>query len=189
VARRDRKQNRQLAPEPPSVDELGEELTRTAVKKEAEAVTELGRNLTELSKAQLATIPLSADTLEAIETYRRITSRNAQARQISYIGKLMWRTEDVDAIIAAYEATRPNSETARARTQNLEKLRVRLVVGEAVEIENAISKHPALERQQLRTLVRQATKEYNALDEEHRKHGATATSKKLYKYLSDNCEF
>jgi len=189
VARRDRKQNRQLAPEPPSVDELGEELTRTAVKKEAEAVTELGRNLTELSKAQLATIPLSADTLDAIETYRRISSRNAQARQISYIGKLMWRTEDVDAIIAAYEDTRPNSETARARTQNLEKLRARLIEGEQVEIENAIAKHPALDRQHLRSLARQASKEFNALEEDKRKHGVTAASKKLFKYLSDNCEF
>ena len=189
MVRRDRKENRQLAPEKPSIDEFGEELTRTAVKKEAEAVTELGRNLTQLSKAHLATIPLSPDTIEAIETFARISSRNAQARQISYIGKLLWRNEDVDAIVAAYEATRPNSETVKAKTQNLEKLRARLIEGEQVEIDAALNKFESLDRQQLRNLVRQAKKEYQALAEDQRKHGSTVSSKKLYKYLSENCEF
>lgn len=186
MASRDRKEKRQQAPELPSVDEFGEELTRTAVKREAQAVTELGLQLTELSKDHLASIPLGDETLEAINTYRRISSRNAQRRQISFIGKLLWRNEDVDAIAAAYDKTRPNSETAKARTQQLEKLRERLVKGEQVEIEAAISKHETLDRQMLRSLVRQAKKEQAKLDDDA--PIATPAGKKLYRYLSDTCQ-
>ncbi len=191
MARRDRKENRQLAPEAPSVDEFGEELTRTAVKKEAQAVTDLGLQLTELSKDHLATIPLSNDTLEAIKTYKKISSRNAQKRQASYIGKLLWRTEDVDAIIAAYERTRPNSENAKAKTQQLEKLRQRLISGENVEIEAALDKYPSLDRQQLRQLVRQAKKEQEKADQqsdEETTKAVTPAAKKLYRYLSDHSD-
>ncbi len=71
-------------------DEDGlERPSRSARKREAEALQKLGVRLMELRDAELAALSLPEPLLTAISELRRLKSRPAQARQRQYIGKLM----------------------------------------------------------------------------------------------------
>jgi len=63
--------------------------SRSARKREALALQELGVRLTLLKPAQLQQLPLPEQLLEAVLEARQLKSRAALARQQQYIGKLM----------------------------------------------------------------------------------------------------
>ena len=77
--------------------------SRTQIKREMEALQDLGKKLTELKKEQLKEVPMGEDLRAAIDLYRNnITQREARRRQMQYIGKLM-RAEDADAMQAVLD--------------------------------------------------------------------------------------
>ena len=63
--------------------------SRSARKREALALQELGVRLTLLKPAQLQQLPLPEQLLEAVLEAQQLKSRAALARQQQYIGKLM----------------------------------------------------------------------------------------------------
>ena len=69
--------------------------SRSARKREAEALQKLGVRLMELRARELATLELPEALLEAITELRHLKSGPAQARQRQYVGKLM---RDVDPL-------------------------------------------------------------------------------------------
>jgi ribosome-associated protein len=87
--------------------------SKSARKRAALALQDLGKRLAELRAPERAQLPLSETLREAIAEALRLTSRGALARQFQYIGKLM-REEDVDAIEAAMTA-QTEAHKARAR--------------------------------------------------------------------------
>jgi ribosome-associated protein len=92
------------APLPPS---------KSARKRAAHALQDLGRQLVEMREAERIQLPLSETLREAIAEARRLRSRGALARQLQYIGKLM-RDEDIPALEAALTAL-TDAQNARAR--------------------------------------------------------------------------
>jgi ribosome-associated protein len=76
-------------------DELAARPSRSARKREAEALQRLGVRLTELREAELTALALPELLLNAIRELRRLKSRSAQARQRQYVGRLM---RDVDPL-------------------------------------------------------------------------------------------
>ena len=87
--------------------------SKSARKRAALALQDLGRQLVEMRAAERAQLPLSETLRDAIAEAQRLTSRGALARQFQYLGKLM-RDEDVDAIEAAMVAL-TEAHKARAR--------------------------------------------------------------------------
>jgi len=87
--------------------------SKSARKRAALALQDLGKRLVEMRAPERAELPLSDTLREAIAEALRLTSRGALARQFQYIGKLM-RDEDVDAIEAAISA-QTEAQKARAR--------------------------------------------------------------------------
>jgi ribosome-associated protein len=87
--------------------------SKSARKRAALAMQDLGKRLVEMRAPERAELPLSDTLREAIAEALRLTSRGALARQFQYIGKLM-RDEDVDAIEAAISA-QTEAQKARAR--------------------------------------------------------------------------
>jgi len=151
--------------------------SRTQIKKEAEALQQTGKKLCELKKDQLAQVPISDELSAGISTYHRITSREARRRQLQYIGKLM-RSEDVDAIQTVLDRFDTSSDLYAKRLHMLEAWRERLISEGNAALTEFVEKHPSVNIQTLRQLVRNAVK-----DRQNDKN--TGAAKKLFKLLKE----
>jgi ribosome-associated protein len=157
-----------------------EEISKTQIKKEAEALKLIGRELVGLSKKQLAQIPGSELLFHAISVAHKIMDKNeALRRQIQYIGKVL-RNEDCDAIRAAIDKLNNKHQQLTHATQRLEKLRDELIEQGDSKINELLEQFPSLERQKLRQLVRQANKEKKS-------EKPAKAAKDLFEYLKPVC--
>ncbi|SBS27384.1 hypothetical protein MAQ5080_00808 [Marinomonas aquimarina] len=152
--------------------------SKTQVKREMEALQDLGEKLTQLSPGQRKKVPMSDTLRAALEEADRIKQWGAKRRHLQYIGKVM-RTEDGEAIAARLELFDSTSAANNKRFHQLEATRDALI-GENSKtvLDEYIEKNPAVDIQQLRSLVRTAIKEAET--------GKSTTSrKKLFKYLRE----
>ena len=132
-------------------------VSKSEIKRDAEILKKLGAELVALSKAQLERIPLDEQLLDAILLAQKI-KREGLRRQIQLIGKLM-RSRDMDPIITALDKLKNRHNQQVVLLHKLEDLRERLVTGDDSVAEEAIDLFPHLDRQQLRSLIRNAKKE------------------------------
>jgi ribosome-associated protein len=152
--------------------------SKTAVKKEMQALQNLGEQLVKLSNNELAKITVRDEHLsEAIATARRLTSREGLRRQLQYIGKLM-RGIDLSEIEAGL-ARRDEGQRELARAfHNLETFRDEIADGGLPAIDGVVEKFPNADRQRLRTLVLQISKDSKA-------NKPPAAKRKLFQYLKE----
>ena len=87
------------------MDEYSDDLlpSKSELKREVDALQQVGEQLMNLKPGELARLPLNEPLLRAIDESRRITSHEARRRHAQYVGKLM-RTADGDAIQQALAA-------------------------------------------------------------------------------------
>lgn len=149
--------------------------SRSQIKREMEALQQVGKQLCDLKASQLKDVSISEDLAHGIATYHRITSREAKRRQMQYIGKVM-RTEDLDAIQIVLDRYDSSSNIYAQRLHQLEAWRTRLIEGSNDAVTAFIEKHPMVNVQTLRQLVRQAKK-----DVDNDKN--TGAAKKLFKFI------
>ena len=138
-------------------DELPAEPSKSQVKREMQALQDLGAQLVALNRDQLAKVPMPDHLLAAVHDHQRFKKREAKRRQLQYIGRLM---RDVDAapIQAALDDLNGVSAVEIARQHRIEGQRERLMEDEAVLFEVAEA-HPGADLQRLRVLRRNAIKE------------------------------
>lgn len=151
--------------------------SKTRVKKEMHQLQDLGTQLTELNRAQLAEVPLDADLREAIDTLHRIKSREARRRQLQYIGRLM-RGADNEAIETALAKFRERDQLYLRFDRMAEEWRQRLLTEGKNAQQAFFDSYPDADHQQLRQLVRDAQKEI-----EQKK--APTHQRKLFRFLRD----
>lgn len=151
--------------------------SRTQIKKEMEALQDIGKTLCELRKDQLAQVPTSDELSEGIATYQRISSREAKRRQLQYIGKLM-RSEDIEAIQTVIDRFDTSSDIYAKRLHALEAWRERLIDEGNNALTDFVEKYPMVNIQTLRQLVRNAAK-----DRQNEKN--TGAAKKLFRFLKE----
>ncbi len=135
--------------------------SRSQNRREALEVLALGEKLVELTPAQLARLPLPEGLLEHIEYSKRITSHGARKRQLAFLAKQM-RREDDATLEAIRDAMDANSETSRrevAIMHRIERWRERLLAEGDTVLAELLDEYPEADRQQLRTLVRNALAE------------------------------
>ena len=149
--------------------------SRTQIKREMEALQAIGKQLCELKKSHLEQVPMSEELEQGISTYDRISSREAKRRQLQYIGKVM-RSEDLNAIQAVLDRFDASSDIYAKRLHALEAWRERLIAEGNSALTEFVEKHPSVEVQTLRQLVRNASKD---LQQEKN----TGAAKKLFKFL------
>jgi len=144
-------------------DETGEFFSesRSQNRREALEVLALGETLVELTAAQLARLPIPEDLLEHIEYSKRITAHGARKRQLAFLAKQMRREEDgvLDAIRDALEANSETSKRAVALMHRVEHIREKLLAEGDAALAELLDEYPDADRQQLRTLVRNALAE------------------------------
>ena len=63
-------------------------VSKSEIKRDAEALKKLGEKLVELTAANLARVPLEDNLLDAVHLAQRL-EREARRRQLQYIGKLL----------------------------------------------------------------------------------------------------
>jgi ribosome-associated protein len=131
--------------------------SKSAKKREMDALQDLGTQLVALSVDRLKKINLPDNLREAVREAQRISSHGAKRRQFQLIGKLM-RDIDPAPIQEALDEVNGISAAATARMHHLEKLRIRLLEDEKVLGEIAAA-HPDADLQRLRQLRRNALKE------------------------------
>ena len=131
--------------------------TRTQQRRDALAVLAFASQLAEMPPAKLARANLPEDVLREISNLRRITSHIARKRQLGFLAKVMRRHDD-EAFDGARALLGENREQQRKETaalHRLEALRERLLESEEA-LQELIDQHPAIDRQHLRSLLRQA---------------------------------
>ncbi|MHC1661304.1 ribosome biogenesis factor YjgA [Stenotrophomonas maltophilia] len=144
-------------------EETGEFLDKSRKQKRGEAleVLALGERLVSLTPAQLARLPIPEDLLPHIAECKRITAHIAHKRQLAFLAKHMRREED-ETLEAIRDALDANSETSRrevAMMHRVEDWRERLLDDGDKALAALLDEYPQADRQQLRTLVRNAQAE------------------------------
>ncbi|SEI49930.1 ribosome biogenesis factor YjgA [Frateuria terrea] len=134
--------------------------SRTQQRREALAVLALATQLVELPPSRLAKLDLPEDVREEIANVRRISSHIARKRQLAFLAKKMRRHEDAvfDSVRAELGENRERQRQETAAMHRLEALRERLLEDDEAAAA-LIAEHPAIDRQHLRSLVRQARSE------------------------------
>ena len=141
-------------------DEEQEEIiwvSKSEIKRDAEALKKLGEKLVDLTKAKLDKIPLEDALLEAVNLAQRL-QKEARRRQLQYIGKLL-RGMDVEPIQAALEKLENKHQKQQAMLHKLELLRDALVAKGDDALTDFLMDYPQADRQHLRNLIRTASKE------------------------------
>lgn len=132
-------------------------VSKSEIKRDAEALKDLGTELVELGKNALEKISLDEDLLAAVELAQKI-KKEGRRRQIQLIGKML-RARDVEPIQTALDKLKNRHNQQVSLFHKLELLRDRLVEEGDDAIPTVLELYPDADRQQLRSLVRNAQKE------------------------------
>ncbi|MCF7203733.1 ribosome biogenesis factor YjgA [Pseudomonas oligotrophica] len=160
----------------PDTDPLGEK-SKSQVKRELQALQDLGERLTTLKPELLARLPLSDTLQKALADAPKHKAHIARKRHIQYIGRLM-RDQDVEAILALVDQVDASTRQYNERFHALERWRDRLIAGNDEALEAFVAEFPDADRQHLRSLVRHAQHEAA-----HNKPPAAA--RKVFKYIRE----
>lgn len=141
-------------------DEEQEEIiwvSKSEIKRDAEALKKLGEKLVDLTKTNLEKMPLDESLRDAVELAQRL-QKEARRRQIQYIGKLL-RAIDPEPIQEALDKLENKHQQQQAMLHRLELLRDELVEKGDNTLTELLIDYPQADRQYLRNLIRSAQKE------------------------------
>ena len=138
---------------------LVERPNKSQLKREMQGLQELGVELVKLPAAKLSELDLPEKLVDAIELARRITSHGAQKRQRQYIAGLLAKLDDVAAIRKFLERIQGADKVSKARFQENERWRERLITEGDAALAEFLERHPQADRQHLRRLARDAATE------------------------------
>lgn len=134
--------------------------SKSQLKRESTALQKLGETLVNAARDRVKRIPMPEDVQEAILICQQISDHEGRRRQLQYVGKKM-RTlteEEVSVIQTAVDGWRGTSRAEAAALHAIERQRDRMLEDDSV-ITELRARHPELDIQHLRTLVRNARKE------------------------------
>ncbi len=132
--------------------------SKSARKRAATSIQDLGVELADWPDAELDTLGLPDGLLAAIRELRRLRSRGAQLRQRQYIGKLMRRI-DPQPVMERIDARKREHDRQVRTFQQIERWRDRLLGTEAGAIDDLVAAFPAADRATLQRLVATAREE------------------------------
>ncbi len=152
--------------------------SKSQLKRDAQALVDLGEKLLTIPEQQLPQIELP-EVVEAVLAAKKIRKGNARKRQLQFIGKLL-RKSDTSALMQVIN--RFDASTAQHATQfhQLEDWRERLINDDATVMSEITAQHPHLDRQHLRSLVRNAIRERQQIADTDK---PPIQFRKLFKYL------
>jgi ribosome-associated protein len=134
--------------------------SKSQLKRDMHALQVLGAALIALPKDALKRMPMPEHLDDAVREARRITDHEGKRRQLQYVGKVMrsLTEEEVAALRTALDTYRGVNKSETARLHWIERTREQLLANDAALTE-FIDKHPGVDPQEGRTLIRNARKE------------------------------
>lgn len=138
-------------------EDFYEKPSKSQKKRDAQALQDLGKRLTELADDQLKHIDLPEALSDAIADCKTMKSFGAIRRQLQYIGRLM-RGLDAAMVQEAINRATGESKAAVAAQHRAEAIREALLSSDEAMTRYA-SEHPDAAIPRLRELVRSARKE------------------------------
>ena len=143
--------------------ETGEFLdeSRSAKRREALDVLAMAGKLMDTGHAALALLPMPEELRALVVDSQRIRSNIARKRQTQWLAKQMRREDDavLDTLRAALEHTKEDARREAAALHRVEHWRLKIVDGGDAGLAEFITLYPMADRQQLRTLARNAKAE------------------------------
>jgi ribosome-associated protein len=131
--------------------------SKSARKREAASLQELGVELAALPDREIDGLELPDDLITALRDLRRLPTHGAQLRQRQYIGKLM-RKIDPEPLLAKLKERKQRHDVEVRHFQRIETWRDRLLQ-EPDAIDQLLEEHPDADRGELARLVEKAAKE------------------------------
>ena len=157
-----------------ALDEEGP--SKSQLKRDAEALQNLGVRMSQLKPKQLVSLELDDVLVKAIEDYIKLpNSYAARKRHAQYIGKLM-RSADSERIAQSLDALHEGSRKEKAREHMIEAARSALISRGDDALQEVLAIWPNADRQMLRQLSR------SAIDEQKKALPPTS-ARKLFRYL------
>lgn len=139
-------------------EDMYEGPSKSQVKRELLAITELGREIIALPIEKIKKLDLDEEILEQIKIAQKIkATTEGRRRQSAYVGKLL-RNADIEAIKQKLYEWENGSKAITAQMHMYENLRDRLIESDD-HLTNLLDSVPVIDIQQLRNLIRAARKE------------------------------
>lgn len=142
------------------IDALDEEYkSKSDIKREMHALQDFAMRLVKLSKHQRSKVPFTEELLEALALADKIQNKpEALRRHVRFMSKVLLET-DLEPIQKALDIMANKHQQETTKFHKLEQLRDEVIDQGGSKIEELLSEHPAMDRQKLRQLQRQAAKE------------------------------
>jgi ribosome-associated protein len=142
----------------PFAEEIEYEIvSKSEMKRDMIKLQEMGERIVALPRKKAMELPLSEMMKAAVREADRVGKNEAMRRHMQYIGRLI-RSEDIPAIQEALDLLDPSTEAYGRVTGQQEQWRTRLIT-DPNALNDFIEMFPQVDRQNLRTLIRNATKE------------------------------
>jgi ribosome-associated protein len=141
-----------------SAESEEQRLSKSARKREAASLQELGVQLAALPEQEIKALELPENLFIALRDLRRLPSHGAQVRQRQYIGKLM-RKIDPEPVLAKLAERKQRHDVEIRHFQQIERWRDRLLSEPAVALQELIEEHPRVDRAALTRLLEKAERE------------------------------
>lgn len=134
--------------------------SKSQLKREMTALQELGEELVAQSKDRVKRVPMPEDVREVILECQKIKDHEGRRRQMQFVGKKMRTLEEdeVAAIRKVLDSWKGASKAETAAMHALERRREKLLADDKALTELK-ERHPEVDVQQLRALIRNARKE------------------------------
>src|ERR1700748_3488090 len=116
-------------------------LSKSARKREAASLQELGVKLSELPDQEIKALDLPENLFIALRDLRRLPSHGAQVRQRQYIGKLM-RKIDPEPVLAKLAERKLRHDVEIRHFQQIERWRDRLLSGPDAGRKERVQENP-----------------------------------------------
>jgi len=141
-------------------DDLDEDIkSKTQIKREMHEMQEFAMNIVKLSKSQRAKLPLNDDIKDSLVLADKIKNKpEALRRHVRFMAKELLEI-DLEPIRQTLDFMANKHQQETTQFHQLEQLRDELISEGSSCIEALLAECPAMERQKLRQLVRQASKE------------------------------
>jgi ribosome-associated protein len=135
-----------------------ERLSKSARKREAASLQELGVQLSALPEQEIASLDLPEKLFVALRDLRRLPSHGAQLRQRQYIGKLM-RQIDPEPVLAKLAERKERHDSEIRHFQQIERWRDRLLSEPEVAMPLLCQEYPLADRELLSKILKKAGRE------------------------------
>ena len=162
------------------IDEFDEDYkSKTQLKREMHELQEFAMRLVKLSKHQRKQLPLDDELQDAMVLADKITNKpEALSRHVRFISRMLAEM-DLAPLNQALDLMANKHQQKTKQFEAIEQYRDELITVGSEKIEETLANYPTMERQRLRQLVRQASKEQAA--EKPAKH-----YKELFAYLKEH---